>query len=129
MTAVIGTVVTRRAAAAVTGGASRPRPAAHTARAWIDTRTARAGPLAASGSQPSPPPHGKVISPMTTLGRFGVGIISAILLTAAVLAKPPAAQARVFTIKPGERIDYINSTGDNKFCTIGHVYTGSDAPP
>ena len=63
---------------------------------------------------------------MTTLGRFSVGIISAILLTAAVLAKPPAAQARVFTIKPGERIDYINSTGDNKFCTIGHVYTGSD---
>lgn len=42
MTAVFDTVVTRRAAAAVTGGASRPRPAAHTARAWIDTLTARA---------------------------------------------------------------------------------------
>lgn len=42
MTTVLDTVITRRAAAAATGGASRPRPAAHPARAWIETRTARA---------------------------------------------------------------------------------------
>lgn len=41
MTTVVDTVITRRAAAAVTGGGTT-RPAAPTARAWIETLTARA---------------------------------------------------------------------------------------
>ena len=36
------TVITSRATAAVTAAASRPGPAAHTARAWIDSLTVRA---------------------------------------------------------------------------------------
>ena len=36
------TVITSRAAAVVAAAAGRPGPAAHTARAWIDSMTARA---------------------------------------------------------------------------------------
>jgi hypothetical protein len=36
------TVITSRAAAVVAAAAGRPVPAAHTARAWIDSMTARA---------------------------------------------------------------------------------------
>jgi hypothetical protein len=42
MTTGFETVITRRAAAALTAAAGRPGPAAHTARAWIDGLTARA---------------------------------------------------------------------------------------
>jgi hypothetical protein len=42
MTTGFDTLITRRAAAAVTAATSRPGPAAHTARAWIDSFTARA---------------------------------------------------------------------------------------
>jgi hypothetical protein len=42
MTPAFDTGSTSRAAAAVTGGSGRPGPAAHTARAWIDSLTARA---------------------------------------------------------------------------------------
>lgn len=42
MSACADTSITRRAADAVTAAASRSRPAAHTARAWIDTLSARA---------------------------------------------------------------------------------------
>ena len=42
MTTGLDTIITYRAAAAVTAGTGRPGPAAHTARAWIDSLTARA---------------------------------------------------------------------------------------
>jgi len=42
MTNGFDTVITCRAAAAVTTAAGRPGPAAHTAHAWIDTLTTRA---------------------------------------------------------------------------------------
>jgi hypothetical protein len=42
MTTGFDTSITRRAAAAVTAATGRPGPAAHAARAWIDSFTARA---------------------------------------------------------------------------------------
>jgi hypothetical protein len=42
MTTGFDTIITYRAPAAVTAGTGRPGPAAHTARAWIDSLTARA---------------------------------------------------------------------------------------
>jgi hypothetical protein len=42
MTTHFETVITDRAAAATAAAAGRPGPAANTARAWIDTMTARA---------------------------------------------------------------------------------------
>ena len=42
MTTGFDTIITCRAAAAVTAGTGRPGPAAHTARAWIDSLAARA---------------------------------------------------------------------------------------
>lgn len=42
MTTGLDTTITHRAAAAVIAGTGRPGPAAHTARAWIDSFTARA---------------------------------------------------------------------------------------
>jgi hypothetical protein len=40
MTMGVETVITSRAAAVVAAAAGRPGPAAHTARAWIDSMTA-----------------------------------------------------------------------------------------
>ncbi len=42
MTTRFETAITNRAAAAITAAAGRPGPAASTARAWIDSMTARA---------------------------------------------------------------------------------------
>ncbi len=42
MTTGLETAITSRAAAVVAAAAGRPGPAAHTARAWIDSMTARA---------------------------------------------------------------------------------------
>ena len=42
MTTGLDTIITYRAAAAVTAGTGAPGRAAHTARAWIDSLTARA---------------------------------------------------------------------------------------
>lgn len=63
---------------------------------------------------------------MTTRSRI-LAIMSAALLAANVAATAPsAAAAPIATIEPGERIDYINNLGGNQFCTLGHVWTGSD---
>ena len=51
MTRGLETVITSRAAAVVAASAGRPGPAAHTARAWIDSMTARPTPL---GTPPAP---------------------------------------------------------------------------
>jgi hypothetical protein len=56
MTTGFDTLITRRAAAAVTAATGRPGPAAHTARAWIDSFTARSTAL-----RTSRPPDPKVI--------------------------------------------------------------------
>ena len=42
MTRGLETAITSRAAAVVAAASGRPGPAAHTARAWIDSMTARA---------------------------------------------------------------------------------------
>lgn len=63
---------------------------------------------------------------MTTLSRR-FGILFTILAAAALAAAPQAGARPAATIEPGERIDYINNGGGgNQFCTLGHVWTGSD---
>ncbi|BBC69100.1 hypothetical protein MML61_27510 (plasmid) [Mycobacterium marinum] len=42
MTTRFDITITNRAAAAIAAAPARPRPAAHTARAWIDSMSARA---------------------------------------------------------------------------------------
>jgi hypothetical protein len=62
---------------------------------------------------------------MTTLGRLGNGIITAIL-TAATVATAPSAAAATVTVSPGDRVDYISPTAGTQFCTIGYVYNAPD---
>ena len=54
MTTGLDTIITYRAAAAVTAGTGRPGPAAHTARAWIDSFTARAQLRSERHTRPNP---------------------------------------------------------------------------
>jgi hypothetical protein len=126
MTMGLETAITSRAAAVVAAASGRPGPAAHTARAWIDSMTPARN-YAQNAACATRGPRNSMSGDrlMHTTARLAASSITA-LLAAAALAAPAPSNAALTTISPGDQVDYISPNANTQFCTIGYVYSGPD---